>query len=223
MTGDWFTINGGWKLLDDRLGIAITVDNPNNWTAGDGRQIRAIDWFASPSMVPTTDWGGNATNGYPPVFRLTTVIEDDRMLSAIAAKRTASPTQFTRRRRADCRDHFQYNRILSTSMYNSTGKDVIARDDTALAQAHAYALRSKTEFPPVSGAFGLPFVTDYYQLGDRISQINGRNMSLLTNVGTGQGEAPNYPFVVTVSWHLGKDRQGTSVQLSDHRAEGVNL
>ena len=107
-------------------------------------------------------------------------------------------------------------------MYNTTAKDKIARDDTPLAQAHAYQLRLKTEFPPVSGSIKFPFVTDYYQLGDRIDKVVGRDINLQTNVGVGQGEAADYPFVVGRSRVLLPDLE-TTIQLSDHRASGVNL
>ena len=222
-TGHWFKVNGGWDLLDDRLGIRVTIEDPEQWGSGKkANDIRGISWWADPTTLPMNDPGGNPTNGYPPVLRLTTVIDDDRMLSAIADKRTASPTQFTRRRRADARDHFQYNRVLANSMYNTTAKDKIARDDTPLAQAHAYQLRLKTEFPPVSGSIKFPFVTDYYQLGDRIDKVVGRDINLQTNVGVGQGEAADYPFVVGRSRVLLPDLE-TTIQLSDHRASGVNL
>ena len=228
-TANWFTINGGWKLLKDRCGIEVTIDDPENWNAGKKfGDIRGISWFADPTTIPPKDPGGNETNvGYQPVFRLTTVIEDDRMLSAIAYKRTASPTRFVRRRRADARDHFQYQRILAGSLYNSTvpkpiNTDIIARDDTKLALAHAYGLRGKTEFPPLAGSITIPFLTDYYQLGDRISEIDGRNISLQRNVNAGQGEKPNYPFVVSRSFVF-QPNQGVMLQLSDRRAEAVNL
>ena len=134
-TGDWFSVKGGWKLLPDRLGIAVIIDDPEQWDAGKGTgKIQGISWWADPTTLPASMWNGKPVNpGYPPCLRLTTVIEDDRMMSVIAAKRSASPTQFVRRRRADARDHFQYNRVSSSSMYNDSydGEDDIVRDDTA--------------------------------------------------------------------------------------------
>lgn len=226
-TGDWTKINGGWDLLPDRLGIEVTIDDPENWTAGKGpgNEIRGVSYWANPfgaNVIPPTFAGEPTLSGNSPTLRLTTVIQDDRMMSVIAPKRSASPTQFTRRRRADARDHFQYNRVLALSMYNTKGKDIIARDDTSLAMAHAVGLRGKTEFPPVAGSVTIPFITDYYQLGDRISQINGRNISLQSNVGASTGEAPNYPFVVGLDWVL-QPHQETHLTLSDHRADAVNL
>ena len=68
----------------------------------------------------------------------------------------------------------------------------------------------------------LPFITDFYDLGDRINQIAGRNISLQENVGASTGEAPDYPFVVGVSWVF-QPGQETHLHLSDHRAQGVNI
>ena len=103
---------------------------------------------------------------------------------------------------------------------NGDGTDpVVIRDDTQLAMAHAYQLRSAYEFPPLAGSLVIPFITEYYQVGDRIQGIGGRNASLQTNVGGDQGEAPTYPWVVGVSWTFEGDRQQTVLQLSDRRSE----
>jgi hypothetical protein len=228
IAGDWFTVNGGWRLLPDRLGIEVDIDDPEAWDPGKGPddKILGISYWANPSGagVIKASWGGKPTNpSISPVLRLTTVIDDDRMLSARAIYRgTASPTQFARHRRVDCRDHFQFNRIFQGSKYNTGAADVIARDDTPLAISHASALRGKTEFPPVAGSITIPHITSFYQLGDRISEIDGRNINLQMNVGSSGGEAKNYPFVVARSWTF-QPNQSTTLQLSDHRAEGVNL
>lgn len=220
--GDWYPVDG-WKLLPDRLGIEVTEDDPEQWKAARGVQIRGVSWFTPDGTPPAKDpFAGVQTNLEAPVFRLTTVINDDRMLKAVARKRTASPTRFTRRRRVDCRDHFQLNVIDYSSPYNSTGQSINARDDTSKALAHATALRAKTEFPPVAGAVTLPFITDFYGLGDRISEIDGRNISLQKNVGASTGEAPDCPIVVSRTFRF-QPHQETELQLADNRAEGVNL
>jgi hypothetical protein len=96
---------------------------------------------------------------------------------------------------------------------------VVIRDDTDAAMAHAYQLRSAYEFPPLAGSITIPYITTYYEVGDRIEQVAGRNVSLTTNIGQDQGEAPTYPWVVGVSWSFEGDRQSTTLQLSDRRAD----
>jgi hypothetical protein len=222
----WTKINGGWSLLPDRLGVVITVDDLDIWDPGaTGNKLSGLSWWSNPTaagVIPTTFAGQPCTPNNSPYLRLTTVIEDDRMLSAIAGKRSASPTQFTRHRRVDAHDHFQFNRVFANSLYNQTKVDVIARDDTPDALAHAVSLRSKTEFPPTAGSITLPFLTTFYGLGDRISEVDGRNINFQMNTGVSQGEQADFPFIVGRSFIL-QPHQETMIQLGDHRAEAVNL
>ena len=232
-TGTWQAIKGGWRLLEDRLGIEVTAEDPEQWSTGKGASaasgtgtataivpggdIRGVTWWASPPQ-------GGPTNGVQPVLRLTTVIQDDLRMPISAGKRIASPTRFARWRSADARDHFQYASIDPSSMnYVTQGGDgtdpVVVRDDTDSAMAHAYQLRGKYEFPPLAGSVTIPYVTTYYEVGDRIQQVVGRDVGLTTNIGQDQGEAPTYPWVVGVSWSFEGDRQSTILQLSDRRAE----
>jgi hypothetical protein len=232
-SGTWQSIPHGWRLLPDRLGIEVTVEDPNQWNCGKGvsyganfasaapivpgGDIRGVGWWANP---PT----GPPTNGRIPVLRLTTVIEDDLRMGITAPKRVASPTKFARWRAADARDHFQYASVHSSSIYytqaGGDGTDpVVIRDDTEPAQTHAYQLRAAHEFPSLSGSLAIPYITTYYEIGDRIREITGRNASLQANVGTDQGEAPVYPWIVGVSWDFTGDRQQTILELTDRRAE----
>ena len=102
----WTTITKGWQLLDDRLGIEVTIENPEEWHTGQQKRsaasvpvIRGVTWAADP----------DTTNNKSILLRLTTVIDADvRIGDAKADKRVSSPTQFTRRRSADGKDHFQY-------------------------------------------------------------------------------------------------------------------
>jgi hypothetical protein len=232
-TGTWQTIKGGWRLLPDRLGIEVTVEDPEQWATGNGASasggsgsaaaivpggdIRGVTWWASPPQ-------GGPTNGVRPVLRLTTVIQDDLRMAISAGKRIASPTRFARWRSVDARDHFRYASIDPSSMnYAAQGGDgtdpVVVRDDTDAAMAHAYQLRGAYEFPPLAGSITIPYITTYYEVGDRIEQVAGRDVSLTTNIGQDQGEAPTYPWVVGVSWSFEGDRQSTTLQLSDRRAD----
>ena len=209
---NWQVVTGGWRLLPDRLGIEVTVEGPEQWNGGKVvGDIRGITW----QVVPPS--------GKQFSLRLTTIIEDDRRIDAIVPKRIASPTQFSRWRSADARDHFQYTSISAGSRnYQQAGGDgtnpVVIRDDTEAATTHAEQLRSAYEFPPLAGSLTIPYITTYYEVGDRIREIGGRDANLQTNVGSDQGESPTYPWIVGVSWTFEADRQQTVLQLSDHRA-----
>ena len=216
----WLTVSDGWQLLEDRLGIEVTIDNPEQWNSGNpkvgsGGHIQGITWVAKPP------------DGKAFVLRLTTVIEGDADLGIEAPKRKASPSKFSRARSTDAKDHFQYCAIMPGSLnYLPQGGDgetfLVMRDDTAAAQTQAEQLRSAHEFPTLAGALTIPFLTTYYELGDRINRIQGRGCSLQTNIGASQGETPTYGWVVGRTLQC-DPRQATTLQLSDLRGEKANL
>jgi hypothetical protein len=225
--GTWTPVTKGWQLLDDRLGIEVTIENPEEWHTGQIKGaaaavpvLRGVSWVAD----PLTDSNKSVK------LRLTTVIAADIRIDASAKKRVSSPTQFTRRRAADGKDHFQYCVIDKSSIYYATQKDkdgnpsdgtnpLVVRDDTAAAKTHAEQLRAAHEFPTLAGSATVPFLTDYYQIGDRIKIVQGRNASLQINVGIDQGEAPTYPWITAFAWDFAGDKQQTILQFSDRRAE----
>jgi hypothetical protein len=215
----WFTIPSGWILLEDRLGIEVTIDDPESWSSGNTLGLGTIQGIT---------WQANPPDGKAFSLRLTTVIEADFHIAAKAAKRIASPTQFPRRRRADAGDHFQYCSIAPNSLnYSSQGGNgtdpFVVRDDTDSAKTHAQQLRSAHEMPPLAGSVRIPWITDYYEIGDRVKDIDGRDASLCVSVGTDQGEAPSYPWIVGITWNFSRDAQETICMLSDRRAEARNL
>jgi hypothetical protein len=228
-SGTWDDVPDGWRLLDDRLGIEINVDNPEDWKSGNtatyGGVIRGISWVANPTASGKITVGSSQVTPYL-ALRLTTVIEADTINEITAAKRIASPTQYARERRIDGRDHFQYCSVFSGSLhYTADGGDgtnpYVARDDTQAATTHAQQIRSAHEMPTLAGSLTIPFITDYYQLGDRINMIHGRDASLQTNAAGNSGEAPSYPWVVARSFVF-EPRQETALELSDRRAEVRN-
>jgi hypothetical protein len=223
--GTWYNVTGGWEPLRDRLGINVTVEDPENWSPGKapmpGGDIKGVTWWANPSAVTSP----NLLN-LQPALRLTTVIQDDLTMGISAGRRIGSPTRFTRWRVVDAKDHFQYAAIdPSSSNYVAQGGNgtdpYVTRDDTDAANAHAYQLRDRYEMPPLAGSVSLPGIALAYDVGDRISLVSGRNISLQTNIGTAQGEAPVYPWIVSLSWDF-DGQQRTTINLSDRRAEGNN-
>ncbi len=228
--------HGTWRLLDDRLGIEFIGEDPGQWdfksspTTGGSASKVSIDIIAG-TAAPTD------SNVF--VLRLTTVIEADQRIgvpntdtenAVTALGRKSVPTQYTRERSADGRDHFQYCTIAPGSLNYTTQTDIngamsdgthplVMRDDTAAALTHAEQLRSAHEFPTLAGSATLPFITDYYQIGDRVKIIQGRNANLQINVGVDQGETACYPWVTAFAWDFSGDKQQTIIQFSDRRAE----
>ncbi len=222
VSGTWQQIDGGWSLMRDRLGIEVTADDPEIWNigkppAGTTAQeptgvLHGITSICNPSTT---------THAQMKFYlRLTTVIEGDFGIDATASRRDASPELSTIMRRVDARDHFHYDVVGGSSAFSlSPGDDDVVQDDSDAALAHACQLRTAHEFPPLAAAVTIPTFVDYIQVGDRISEISGRDVSLVTNAGTEQGEAPSYPFVVGLTWDFRGEEQSTTLQLADRRWE----
>jgi hypothetical protein len=222
VSGTWQQIDGGWSLMEDRLGIEVTVDDPESWNIGKPAA-------GTPAQEPTGVMHGITSMSNPSTtiqseklfwLRLTTVVEADYGIEATAARRDASPVSSTILRRVDARDHFHRDVVDASSVFNQTpGTDQVVQDDSSTAVAHACQLRSAHEFPPLAAAITIPMLVDYIQVGDRVSQINGRDVSFLVNAGIEQGEAPSYPFVVGLTWDFQATKQSTTLQLADRRLE----
>ena len=218
-TGTWQPIapGHGWRILEDRLGIYISCENPGRWTIG--QQTGAATHEQSITLDAITSIANPAAPNTKFYLRLTTVLDDDIMLPAAVPARVSSPSKFVRRRRVDARDHYLLETIDTSSPYNTTGDAIVARDDTAKALAHGRQLRAAHEMPPLAGSVTIPWLTNAFEVGDRVKLIRGRDVSLRTNVGADQGEAPAYPRVVALTWSFAGDQQSTQLQLTDRRGE----
>jgi len=232
-TGTWQEISADkWDLQKDRLGVLLTAEDVE--TCGIGAQKKGNAPNGQPWPYPDGKFRGITGMSDPAnkqgekqfFLRLTTVIEGDRGIGTEAQRRDASPLAQTIQRRVDASDHFAYDYVDTSSIYNvagatgySNGDQIAVQDDSTEALAHACQLRSAHEFPPLTAALTIPMLVNYLQIGDRIGTINGRNVSLLVNAGAEQGEPASYPFVVALTWDFQGDKQSTTLQLSDRRAE----
>jgi hypothetical protein len=232
VSGTWQTINGGWTLMQDRLGIIVIAEEPNEWNvgkplAGTAAQeptgvLHGIESMAAPAAAPGSGVPYTTQQFW---LRLTTVIEGDYGIEATAQKRPASPIPFTIQRNVDAHDHFYYDVVDGTSPYSPNpgpaGPEnaTVVKDDSDHALAHACQLRTAHEFPALTASVQIPQLIGYIDVGDRISEINGRDVSFLVNAGVEQGEAPAYPYVVAVTWGFEGEKQTTIIQLSDRRLE----
>jgi hypothetical protein len=105
------------------------------------------------------------------------------------------------------------------SIYMDDNLNIVMRDDTQYAQNYANQLRSAHENSPMPMSYTIPQFTLAYEVGDAVSAVVGRNVSLATNLGIAQGEGPYYPRVVAITWDFSGDQQSTNLQLSDRRIE----
>lgn len=214
--GTWQKVSGGWKLLDDRIGVQLTMDEPDNWNVGKstdanapyGKQgkVRVVKSLASPDAANPRFY-----------LRLTCVIEGDRDLRVVAEDRGVGPSAFTIRRTVDCRDKFWREVIHASSHLNSEDENVVARDDTDAARAYAFAQQRQTELARFAGSVTIPRLTLAYSVGDKVAGVAGRNMSLQSNVGGSEGEGPVFPTVVGLDFMF-EGGQQTIIHLSDERS-----
>ena len=218
-TGTWQDVPGGsWNLTPDRLGIYLTMPDPNAWNPGPKFSIAdGLTVPAGTGKVNLIEWIiGNTLNR--PRIKLTCVIPSDRGLGVIAHRRASSPTKYVIERHVDARDRFRKDVINVSSDWNITGDEEIQTDDTPDAKSHAAGVQRAHEMAVFAGNVTIPRFTAAYRLGDRISQINGRNLSLQTNVASSAGESPSFPRVMEVNWEF-DGHQMTHLTLSDRRAE----
>jgi hypothetical protein len=215
-TGTWQTL-ASWKLLKDRLGIECTDEDPEAWNCGP--PVGTPPQSAAKTLQGITSQAAPTANVKKFYLLLTTVIEGDKMLSALADRRGASPSKFAVTRRVEARDHFQKAILAPFSLYNPKATALTKRDDSTVATSHAQAMRSAHEFPPIAGTVTIPSIAFGYSVANRVSTITGRNVSLRANVGASQGEAPEYPWIESVEWSFAENNQSTTLSLSDRRKE----
>ncbi len=211
-TGTWQPIHGGFSLLRDRLGIWISVANPNGWAIG----ASGVSGAPYPSGV-LRGVEDQATSGRKRfALRLTCVVEGDKVLSATAKRRPSSPTTFQVLRRIDARDRYFKHLVAPNSEFNLTSAFVTDRDDSQDAQAEADSRRLAAEAGEVAGSVTIPRFTEAYRVGDRLRAIQGRGLSLRTNAGAPNEEGEVYPAVVGLTWDF-DGKQQTILHLSDER------
>lgn len=210
-TGTWRQVNGGFELLKDRIGIRITAPNPNAWNVGKS----ASGPFQGQQVVKVVECLANPSAENPAFFlRLTCVVEADQGLKAVAELATSSPLTVPITRTVDARDRYAKQTLYYPSANNASGPDnLVVRDDTDSATAEAEASRTATESGAMEGTVTIPRFTAFYGIGDRISEIQGRELGLRTD-SAGAGYAPVLPIVIGRRWEL-DGGQHTILLLSD--------
>ena len=224
---------GGWDLLPDRLGIALTCEDPNAWEVGQPKdviggvskiipgspfasgKVNVVQCLANPGA------GGSVTTKRFYMV-LTCVIAGDRGLTAKAGRRKGSPVSYAVTRRDDARDRYQRAVVDPSSVLSESGSQVATRDDTTVASRHASARRTAHESATLAGRLTVNRLVRSIRIGDAVTAIKGRDISLRTVVGAAQAEGPRYPVVVGID-RVYTPRLATTFHLQDRRTEGVAL
>jgi len=223
--GTWQQVPSGWTLLEDRIGIELTMANPRSWAIGSqgGNFLQSgvldvLNCLCNGTLASV----GNPRPEVPRIFfRLTTVIEADHDIDATAKRRGASPTGFTITRFEDSRDRFKKHIITKrSSLAKEAGitVDTADVDDTDDAKSQSEARRRSNECGTFAGTVTVPYFTDSLNVGDKLKGVVGRDISFEMNAGREQGEAALYPIVIGIADHF-EGGQSTSVTLQDYRSE----
>jgi hypothetical protein len=207
-TGERKLIAGGWRPMRDRLGITITVADPNKWQIG---EYDDSTWLRGGIVNLVKNQVSPGAEGRFHLL-LVAVIEGDQAPYGYAGRRAVSPTAFTVERRAERRDRYRREWSHTSSPYGA----IDARDDTTRLQAEARARRAAHESAPQSGSATVPGLSLAYEVGDRIVGLSGRGVSF---AGSADPEDPVYPRVVSLAWTHEAHHVETSLQLADHRGE----
>lgn len=224
---------GGWDLLPDRLGIVLTCDDPNGWEIGQPKDvIGGVSKIIPGSPFPSGKIGvveSLANPGYHGSVTtkrfhliLTCVIEGDRGLAAKAGRRVGSPLMRSVTRRDDARDRYRKDVIDPSSVLSEAGSQVASRDDTTVASRHAAARRSAHESATLAGTLSVDRLVRSIRIGDAVTAIKGREISLRSVGGAAQLEGPRYPVVVGIDRTF-TPRLSTTFHLQDRRTEGVAI
>ena len=213
-TGTWQVVTSStWKSCDDRLGIVITDSNPNKWDVGQPKNGTGLPFPSG--VVNAVEKQATAAAGQNFWLRLTCVVEADSSLTQVAAPTGGSPLPQAINRVVDASDRYRRDYIDHSSEFAAAmaqnASTPSPRNDNAAALAEAQALQYGQQSGVLEGPVTIPRLTTYYQVGDRIDQVEGRNLGLRTDQGTG---SPVYPVVVGVSWGF-SPYQSTTLELSD--------
>lgn len=218
MGGTWYPVPNGWVLLKDQLGIRIDIQNPEAWNTGNKSISFGVNKKSTGGVVKGIS--AQALAGETRFYlRLTTVVEGDYGIGTVAKKNNTSPTSFTVQRVVDARERYKLDLIDANNPLNTTGDKVLVDDSTEAAEAEAIARQAAHEAPPLAGPIMIPRLDNTYYLGDLITTVEGRDLSLQTNVGNENGQGPRYPRIAGIEWLL-EDKQATVLYCTDERGEG---
>jgi hypothetical protein len=213
-TGHWQHV-GGVNLLRDRLGVRISITDPNAWNVG---RPPDADPQTKSQIVKAVKCLADPDDENPAFFvRLTCVVEGDRCVAATAERQSASPVSWVVEERVDARDRLFQKTIGYPSEFNTPDDGVLDVieffDDTPFLEAESIAVRQANEAGVFHAEVMIPYFTRYYEVGDRIDKIEGRELGFRTD-GGGGSVMPVLPMVTSVRWELG-DGQRTILTLSD--------
>ena len=140
-------------------------------------------------------------------LRVTCTMTGDVAIEETAVKRIDTPNGRKVVAGIDVSDRYHYRTIATTgdlaSQLNSGSDPADTRDDTSDLLSLAEQIRADEESARMSGSFGLIGLNLSYWIGDLLTEISGRAISLNRNSASG---TPKYLQVMGVSWYPQQQR-----------------
>ena len=203
---DPFTYQGDEAGRKQRRQIFI------EYTADDGTTWAPLpDEFGQPFVMPD-QIGILFTGNTPPEelidagddagVRITCVVAGDARLTGLAERQTHSVNGRVVELVLDMPQKFKKHWVQSTGSYASvlageTAGAETADDSTAIVD-YAESIRDDHEVAEMDCEFTLPGLHKLYEIGDLITEINGREVSL--NQASATAPEPRYPQITKIEW-----------------------
>jgi hypothetical protein len=233
-------IKGGWRLLEDELGIMITSSDPNMIECsstrfnqfGVGTDEERSDAFGEPEIdnqgkLNMVEWWSPDSPVKRMVYYfLNAVVESDWVRFARGDGFLDSPSKFPVERTVDGGQAFRTVLAHKSALfYDSSLEAAEGFEDTPgiykliynVEEAEKAALSKvqETYAAPMAGTFRFPRITAMYSPGYRVRKIVGRNFDM-ASAPDGFNTGTTYPRIVQTTYRISPN-QATAIQLTDRR------
>ena len=182
----WKPAEESWsyKLCPDQIGVYFDgMDIPQElYDAGNNWRLRITGTVAGDSRITATALKTN-----------------DAANMRVVEKVLAMPEKFVRRYRSTSGPY--------ESKLNTSGSVADEQDDQTVMDAYAEAIRNQNHFAEVDCEFRLPGWHTYYEIGDVITKIAGREISL--NAAPSGSSVQRYVQIVERRFEMGPDGPST--------------
>lgn len=161
-SGTWFRVNNGFRNLDDRIGIRVTIQKPNEWSIGKPTEGVTYPKILTQNNIKLLNWLANPTLAQRMAFSLLLVctIEGDHPLPVLAGKRDTSSTNFTITRTVDLSDRLRPGIIHPSSYFHpdkgaTTAQPIECGNTEDDAYIYAQNKREAHQYGKVAGDIGI--------------------------------------------------------------------
>jgi len=193
----WQQQSSGVRVLEGRAGVYFDCVNPTEITpAGVDPAVQNL-WYA---LIEQTFR-----------VRVTAVIEsDERLMAEYSPDRLNSPTLYTNTIVISRPKLFQFvSRSGTANVLHGVGAEPVGRDDSPMIAALAEQLASANQDRRVHVVPAIPWIETDYELGDRITDIRGRDIRFATV----SGPLLRYPAVLARKFIMRDGRYDTELTL----------